>query len=113
MVVDCHEEVVSLIRRSTKYFYSVGKACAIPADEVSKKYPSAADVIAACRTVPLKIGERLLQIVAVDDDGLVDEDDQMPVCIQISPFTNIIPRGTVLPPFKTGWLSKLKEITQS
>lgn len=91
----------------------MGKACAIPANEVHKKYPAATDAIAASAAVPLKTGDRLLQIVAVDDDGVIDDDDQMPVFLQISPFVHIIPQGAALPSFEPSWRSKYKKIARS
>ncbi|KZP16371.1 hypothetical protein FIBSPDRAFT_1047597 [Athelia psychrophila] len=109
VIVHCREEAVSSGWRSSKFIYSMGKACAIPADIVYKKYPSATDGIAASRAPPLapplNIGERYIQILVVDDG-----DQTRDVFI---PFVSTIPRGVVLPPFEPGWLSKFKEITRS
>ncbi|KZP16370.1 hypothetical protein FIBSPDRAFT_958094 [Athelia psychrophila] len=113
VLLDCHEETVSSVRRSTKFVHSVRKAGAIPADEVNKKYYTAADEITASSAVPLKIGERLLHIVVVDDDGGVDDDAKRPVYTYTSPIVYTIPQGAVLPLFEPGWLSKFKKIARS
>ncbi|KZP16374.1 hypothetical protein FIBSPDRAFT_62751 [Athelia psychrophila] len=114
VLLDCHEEAVSSsVRRSTKFVHSVRNACAIPAGEVNKKYYAPADEIAAGGAFPLKIGERLLHIVVVDDDGVVNDDDPMPVDIRTVRINSTIPRRTVLPLFEPGWFAKFKKIARS
>ncbi|KZP16373.1 hypothetical protein FIBSPDRAFT_62699 [Athelia psychrophila] len=114
VAVDSREEVVSSVWRSTKFFFSVGKACAIPADIVNKKYPDpAATDVAATTAVPLKIGEQLLRILVVDDMGVADSNAKMPVNTHISPITHTLPQRIVLPLFEPGWLSQFKKNARS
>ncbi|KAF7969922.1 hypothetical protein HWV62_20063 [Athelia sp. TMB] len=104
--LNCHEEVISPVRRLSKFIHTVRKALAVPANEVDERY---ACVLETFEYVPpLSPGERRIQILVVDDNP--DDGSQH---VFVVPSQGIITPRNIVPSFDPEWLSILKENARS